>query len=258
MRKLSLGAALCALALAGVQAAGVWETKPFTEWTDKDVQLVLTDSPWAGKGSLTNVRSGGNFSPTPDWKVTIAWQSALPLKQAILKQLVGPTGQPSPEQIKAVETPEATYIIRISGLPGMYGNTLAATNIGKTAQLLRDGKPPLTATQGGAQMLDKNGNIVEPQAPRGRAALSGGVQVIQVALQRGGGGGGGGFGGGGFGGGPGVKDDGSTALLVLGFPKDDPITAADKEVEFSAVVGPYYLKKKFKVKDMVLKGEPAL
>ena len=87
VRRIAVCAALVPVAVAVVYAAaGVWESKPFTEWTDKDVQQVLTDSPWAGKGSLTNVSSGGRFMPVPDWKITVVWQSALPVKQAILRQ----------------------------------------------------------------------------------------------------------------------------------------------------------------------------
>jgi hypothetical protein len=35
--------------LAGVAliAADFWEERPFTEWSDKDVEKMLTDSPWA-------------------------------------------------------------------------------------------------------------------------------------------------------------------------------------------------------------------
>jgi hypothetical protein len=254
MRRVGIAAALCVCAFAGAQAAtGVWDTKPFTEWTDKDIQAVLTDSPWAGKGNLTNVRSGGSFMPVPDWKVIIAWQSAVPVKQAILRQALGGL-QPNAAQQKALETPDETYILRISGLPGMYASQAAAVQIGNTAELLRDGKPALKAVQGGAQMLDKNGNVVEAPAPGGRASgPAAGPVLIFASLQRGGGGGGGGFRGGAA-----IPDDGSTALLVFGFPKTDAITTADKEVEFSATVGAYYLKRKFKLKEMVVKGEPAL
>jgi hypothetical protein len=255
MMRRAFAAALCVFTFVGVQAAaGVWDTKPFMEWTDKDIQTVLTDSPWAGKGNLTNVQSGGSFRPVPDWKVTVAWQSALPVKQAIMRQALG-SGTPTPEQQKALDAAESAYIIRISGLPGMYANQAVAAQIGSTAELRRDGKPALQADQGGAQMIDKDGNVVEAPAPRGRASLQGGLAVVRVGIQRGGGGGGRGGGGGARGN---VPDDGSTALLVFGFPKTDPITAADKEVEFSATVGTYFLKHKFKIKDMTVKGEPAL
>jgi hypothetical protein len=93
------------------------------------------------------------------------------------------------------------------------------------------------ATQGVAQLFDKNGKPMEQlPAGSGRPAASGG------------GGRAGGLGAG----------DGSTATLIFGFPKSDPITAADKEVEFAATIGTYHLKRKFRLKEMVLNGEPSL
>jgi len=45
----AIGAVILALGLgaAVLVAADFWETKKFTEWTDKDVQKMLKDSPWA-------------------------------------------------------------------------------------------------------------------------------------------------------------------------------------------------------------------
>jgi hypothetical protein len=249
VRRIAVCTGLVSVAMAVTYAAGaVWESKPFTEWTDKEVQQVLTESPWAGKGSLTNVSSGGRFMPVPDWKVIVVWQSALPVKQAIMRQAVG-SAAITAEQQKALDTAEQAYIIRIVGLPGMYANMATATQIGNSAALLRDGKPPIKANQGGAQLLDKDGRVVDTPAGRG-GAPAGAAPAAAGAARRSGGGGGAGFGGAG-------ANDGTTALLVFGFPKTDPITSADKEIEFSATVGPYYLKRKFKVRDMVLKGEPA-
>ena len=51
-------------------AADVWETKPFTEWSDKEVEKLLIDSPWAGKASLTHAREGANLG-LPDWKLML-------------------------------------------------------------------------------------------------------------------------------------------------------------------------------------------
>jgi hypothetical protein len=235
MHKMIVSAMLCVGAMAAQAAAGVWDTKPYLEWTDKDIASVLGDSPWAGKASLTNARIGGGFNPVPDWKVIVTWQSALPVRQAILRQLLGPSGRPTTEQQKALDAPEATYIIRIAGLPGMYASTALATQIGNSAQLERDGKAPLKASQGGAQRLDKEGRIVETAA----GPASGSPTTGRAAAAS-------------------APNDGSTTLLVLGFPKSDPITAADKEVVFSATVGAYEIKRKFKLKEMTINGEPAL
>ena len=69
--------------------------------------------------------------------------------------------------------------------------------------------------------------------------------------------GGGGFGGGGFGGGRGGGAQNSS-LLIFVFPKGFGISKDHKEVEFVTRVGNYTIKRKFKVKDMLYKGELAL
>ena len=52
IRKLGAGLALCLYAVVGLAAAaGVWEAKSFTKWTDKETQAILSESPWAGKGA---------------------------------------------------------------------------------------------------------------------------------------------------------------------------------------------------------------
>ena len=44
------------------------------------------------------------------------------------------------------------------------------------------------------------------------------------------------------------------AILFVGFPRTDPITLADGDVEFEVKVGSLGVKKKFKLKDMVFHG----
>ena len=46
LKKLSVLLFLFALCM---WAADFWATKPFTDWSEKEVQKVLTDSPWVGK-----------------------------------------------------------------------------------------------------------------------------------------------------------------------------------------------------------------
>lgn len=246
-----------------VAAAGVWETKPFTDWTDKETQAVLTDSPWAGKGSLTHARAGGNGGAVPDWKITVSWRTGLPIRQALVRQQIGQGGKVAPEQQAMLTAADEHYIIAVEGVPGMYAGAFQA--IGMQTTLERDGKPPIAPTQGVVQLFDKKGKPIEqlPQRDRPGAvapSLSPGAPAPAQGPGGGGRGGGGGApGGGGFGGfGAGAGGDGSTATMIFGFPKIDPITAADKEVEFSTTIGAYHLKRKFRVKDMVVNGEPSL
>ncbi|HEY1758837.1 MAG TPA: hypothetical protein VGG72_25920 [Bryobacteraceae bacterium] len=64
MKKLTLLLFPLLLFVAGLTlwAADVW-TKPSTEWTDKDIQKIMSDSPWAKKVSVTFENAGGGAGP---------------------------------------------------------------------------------------------------------------------------------------------------------------------------------------------------
>ncbi len=230
------GLVFCLYAVVGLAAAGVWDTKPFTEWTDKETQEVLTDSPWAGKGSLTNARAGGSAGQVPDWKLCVTWRTALPIREAMVRRQIGQGGKATPEQQAMLTASDPHYIVAVEGLPGIFAGMIQG--IGGQTALEREGKAPIAPTQGIAQLFDKNGRPIN-QLPTPGGATTGRA-------------GGAPRGPGGFG------SDGSTATLIFGFPKTDPITAADSEVEFSTTIGAYHLRRKFRMKDMVVNGEPAL
>ena len=60
LKKLSVLLFLCALCM---WAADFWTTKPFTEWNEKEVQKILSDSPWTAKITISGGFGGGR-SPT--------------------------------------------------------------------------------------------------------------------------------------------------------------------------------------------------
>ena len=59
LKKLSVLLFLCALYM---WAADFWVTKPFTEWSDKEVAKLLSDSPWAAKTFVSAEFGGGRGS----------------------------------------------------------------------------------------------------------------------------------------------------------------------------------------------------
>jgi hypothetical protein len=135
------------------------------------------------------------------------------------------------------------YRVSISGIPRNFAPQLQA--VADAAVLKPKGKAPIAATQGSAMMFDREGRPVSRLTPSGTQA-----QLVRVG-QRGGGGGGGR--------GAGAADNsGVTATLVLGFPRDTPITAQDQEFDFTTVIGAYRVKRTFKLKDMLFMGELAL
>jgi hypothetical protein len=225
---------------AAAGAAGVWDTKPFTQWTDKELEKVLTDSPWAGNASLTHARQGANLGSVPDWKIVIAIRSALPMKQALVRGEIGPGGTLTAQHQGVLAATEPFYLVSIGGIPRNFLPQLQA--VADAALLKPKGKAPIAATQASAMMFDKDGKPV-PSA----SILSLRPQFVRVA-QRGGARGGGGF----------ADNSGITATLVLGFPKDAPLAATDQEFEVTTVIGTYNVKKTFKLKDMVFMGALAL
>src|SRR5580692_7420975 len=68
MQKLTLRLLTLFMFLAGLAlwAADIW-VKPYTEWTDKDVQKIMSDSPWAKKVTVTFEagRGGGGGGTAP-------------------------------------------------------------------------------------------------------------------------------------------------------------------------------------------------
>ncbi len=242
MRTIGHSVAVWALALAAVAAAEVWDTKPFLEWSDKDVEKVLTDSPWAGKAALTHARQGANLGTVPEWKLVVALRSALPVRQALVRGDVGAGGALQPQHEQLLASAEGFYVIALSGIPRSLAPQLQT--VADAAVLRRRGKDPIAATQGSAVMVDKDGRPAAFHDPR----TAPGLQIVPV-LQRGGGRGGAG----------GAADtSGITATLVLGFPTADPITAADQEFDFTTQIGAYNVKKTFKLRDMLFRGALAL
>src|SRR5439155_19214477 len=105
-RRLAGTAALWVLIGAGLLAADFWEEKPFLTWSDKEVDRIITDSPWAqrltvvNQGSPTPSIAGGAVGGGDDGggrggrggrgggggggvtlRLTITWRSALPIKE---------------------------------------------------------------------------------------------------------------------------------------------------------------------------------
>lgn len=69
---------------AAAQEKGVWATKPWQEWTKKDVEQVLNDSPWV-KSQKVLVPVGRANAPN-DFTFILRLRSALPMRQAIVRQ----------------------------------------------------------------------------------------------------------------------------------------------------------------------------
>lgn len=237
---------LAAILLAfGLYAADPWQSKPFMEWSDKDVNKILTNSPWAravsvsvgsptmpgGRGDPSGADEtlrrpsggdlegpgggppGGNvasrepgtrteLAATPSLQLTIRWQSALPVKQALARRKYGSEAATSPDAKNFLED-NSVYLIAVSGLPpaiaGVRSPQAKAAILEQTT-LSSKGKDALPPSD---ILLGPPGKLIE-------------------------------------------------AFFV--FPKARAFTLADKEIEFSTKLGPLVVKYKFHLKDMLYNG----
>jgi len=209
-------------------AADFWQTKPFTEWNDKDVQKLLQSSPWArpitvamsggpgaanaggldgfsGLGAHKSIHPGDAAAPGAGSVVLIVrWQSAKPVREAVIKARFGNEAGTSAEARKALEEPVDHYIISICGLP--------STAFGGNAEEFRQ------------QMLAQGMLVIKGKDP---------IKPVDFT----------------------TEDTGHSAQGMFVFPKTDPITEDDKEVEFIVKIRDTSIRQKFHVKEMLYNGK---
>ena len=207
------------LAFAVLAAADFWEEKAFTDWSDKDVEKMMSNSPWAKRvtvvfrgppregggatiagGNAGGFGRGGRGGSDGQSRLVIQWRSSLPVRQALVRERIGEGGTVEPEAQALLNQRVPGYYVVITGLPGQFGR-LAPEELMAEARLERKGKPPIVPTQANPQ-----------------------------------------------------RDGRGLALLYV-FPLDEAIVLEDKDVEFATKLGDTTIKKKFKLEDMVFNDQ---
>ncbi|MGQ9634748.1 MAG: hypothetical protein ACUVXB_10955 [Bryobacteraceae bacterium] len=236
MKKKVFAISLTAIFAASVLvAAEFWQTKKFTEWTEKEVKKMLESSPWAakisvpipmggrggrggmgggmsfvaqdegggmggGRGGMGGGMGGASFTPSKD--VFVRWHTALPVKQAIAVFRYGKEAETHEEAKKMLEREENFYVVGVAGVPGR----------GFTPEVMK----------GGARL---NCGKLAPITP------------LDVQMN---------------------QDPGGTNIYLI-FPRKQPgahvFTVEDKQVEVAVDVPNLKFKKKFNLKDMVYNGK---
>jgi hypothetical protein len=262
MKKLS---ALCGLLsfllAAGLWAADFWQSKPFTEWTDKDVNRMVTDSPWAHRvtvslgGAAPDLGvSGGRRGETPGG----ASDPARPLDAGggsipgdAGSGGLGGGGGAGARGSRQLDDPmggasgqSATLIVRwYTALPmkqaitrSKYGSEAGTSPEAK--KFLERADPdyviavsgiPKTFTGGDQEKLKKAVKEQTALNVKGRAPV--GPSDVQFA----------------------PTERSVDAFFV--FPKTASFTLDDKEVEFATRIGTLTVRYKFRLKDMVYNGK---
>lgn len=256
--KVALAFAATAVVATVLTAADFWTKKPYAEWTDDELHKMVTDSPWAWRKGVETGQSGPEGAITQP--VTLYWQSALPIKRAML----GKKALTNPQTKAVLDRQESVYLLHIEGLPNSYRAKTDVEKLKMATSLRIKGKDPISPV---------DVQIPEAQAPKGFGPPGSGAgkgfgggapkgNNFQNNFQgKGGGGGGfGGGGGGGFGGGGGGAPGGAFSFnasfdVFFAFPKSADIRVEDQEMEFETNIGGLILKRKFKLKDMVYEGK---
>jgi len=232
-------------------AADFWQSKPSSDWSDKDLQKMISNSPWArpfsvsmsgptppggnvagncgnepvasghfcdggGVGGGVGGRGGGGGAggggggAAPDGgggaAITIVarWQSALPMKQAVVRMKYGEKAATSDEAKQTLDRPEPSYVVVLSG--PMRG-------------LMRGNPETLKKALMDLSSLSAKGKDSEKPAD---VQIGGTPKNIEI---------------------------------VFAFPRSTAYSLDDKEVEFSTKLADVVLKYKFKLKDMVFNGK---
>jgi hypothetical protein len=204
-------------------AADFWEEKELTAWSDRDVQRMMSNSPWAkritvvfprppraaindsvggaqaaGRGGFGG-RGGDGLGGRQQSRLVVQWRSALPMRQAIVRGRIGEGGALDSAGRQLLAQVPTAYFVVVSGLPRPFARLDPAALMAET-RLERRGKPP--------------------------------ILPIQASPQR----------------------EGNGVALVYLFPRDDAITLDDEEVEFVTEVAEASIKRKFELEDMVVNG----
>ena len=219
-RYLLLVSILCLVAGSAPIAADFWETKPFRDWSDKEARKVLENSPWAALIAVPLPNRGP--VPTPD--------SAGGGRGGGGRGTGAEGFGPAPVRVRLTISWRSALPLKQAIAREQAGDAGAIPPDTEAALAREDelyvvaiqGLPPQYTQSGPASTIDaflhRDG---KPDIPAARGAS-------QPA--RGG------------------------AILFVGFPRTDPITLADGDVEFEVKIGALGVKKKFKLKDMVFHG----
>jgi len=259
LKKLPSILLLCAVSL---WAANFWDTKPYTEWTDKEVDTMLKNSPW---GDRMGVRTGeqgvvakddakGPIMGETEAQVTLVWQTALPIRQAMAKIQFKGDLISSPQAKAVIERQSDAYVLHIAGLPGS-----ARAAAGNKERLTADtvikikNKPDLKPSDIQMPAAGPGAGKGGPASAAAPSSDAGGIDLSQPAAPAKGG-----KGGPSLPSGPGFASAGGfggSFDLYYVFPKSAGISEKEGEMEFISKMGKVTVRKKFKLKDMVFNGK---
>ncbi len=290
MRRIVISALVSLLlASTALWGADFWEEKEYSQWTDKELQKMMMNSPWAkqvlvsrgggggslglpgqagggargggrgggggggggggrggGGGGRGGGGGGGGQAGPPPMQLWVRWNSAVPLKQGIVRNQTGMEGEANPDQVEFLGREEPNYIVSVSGLPAQMARLAQNTERLKGAAMLERKKMDPIMPEAVEVQESQSGLTIYFMFPRS-AGIDVADKEVEFVLKLAGGGGGRGGGQGAGGGGEGRGGGGQGARGGGGGGRGGGGFAGGLDV-----------KKKFKLKDMLYKGELSL
>ena len=181
--------------------------------------------PGGGMGGAGGAGSGGGAAgggAAPQTLVLVRWQSALPVKQALVRGKFGSEAATAAEAKSVLANEEAYYVIAVEKLPRMGMGRPGAESKGA------EGKGSEGGLERMRQMMARSTSLLR----KGKEPIK--PDDVKMAMAQ------------------------KTMTVYFIFPRTEAITLEDKEVEFTTKMGPLEIKRKFKLQDMVFAGKLAL
>jgi hypothetical protein len=228
-------------------AADARDAKPFQDWTDKDVQKLASNSPWARQaravlGDATPVAPGRNRPPTVG--DASSNDSGVPKGRepaGAARMGSAPSdfdqGPQSLQQIPVIVRWQSALPLRQAQMRGKFGKEAATS---REAQKFITDEPAIyvvgiaglagsIVSAGGGDQARQTITEKSTLTVRGKEPLRPvGVDFVP---------------------------NGSTVDVLLAFPRSLRITLEDQEVELASEIGRATVRYKFKLKDMVVRGK---
>lgn len=248
-------------------AAGsaAWQHKDFSDWTDKDAQAVMTDSPWAkqmpmpasGRPGVLVMEPGSNVTSPPAASLGNASNTTTGanMSNPSIAGSNGPAAQNSNRNSSGTATPSG--VTNNTGAPAppslLTVIWASATPVRLAVLKLRSGANQPTPDQVAHASAERAHYVIavvglpapedglDPKALAARAFLNlkgkAPLQAVDSDYRR----------------------IGNSDVYFFRFVKAAvPISAADREIEFKMAWGQIEVKKKFDLGEMQYKGQPAL
>jgi hypothetical protein len=242
--KITLAAVGAAAALC---AADAWKNTDFTQWSQDDAKKVLTKSPWAKEVSVStgqpgampssgrSKRGGGGGdsdgsgmggrggmggdegrSGAPSANLIIRWETAIPVKEALMKMNYGDHLPAKGDKGYTLDAPRENYILSVTGL------RMGGRNRQQGADAQAEGTPQSQADRMKDQLMTSTQLLRKGKDP---------IAPVNVVVNA------------------------NTNTVYLVFPKTDAISDDDKDVEFRLTLGRILVREKFSLKDMHFSGK---